>query len=250
MTLVWRPGFQFDDDAAAYILAVEAADGQQLEAKVRYAINDFVLGCKSDGIWTAIKASCILAGARTLNGALVSLVGTAPTNFNFVAGDYNRKTGLVGNGSTKYLDSNRNNNADPQNSKHISVFASELPSSSTRPLAGMVAANATGSSYIYDNATRLNDAATSSYSRTIRFIGVSRGLASFYTRRSAGFSADVSVVSAAPINGSISFFRDGGGAGFFGNARLAYYSIGESLDLALLDARVTTLVNQFAAVIP
>jgi hypothetical protein len=28
------------------------------------------------------------------------------------------KTGLVGNGSTKYLDSNINNNADPQNSSH------------------------------------------------------------------------------------------------------------------------------------
>jgi hypothetical protein len=34
------------------------------------------------------------------------------------------------------------------------------------------------------------------------------------------------------------------------NARLAFYSIGESLDLALLDARVTTLVAAFAAAIP
>jgi hypothetical protein len=32
--------------------------------------------------------------------------------------------------------------------------------------------------------------------------------------------------------------------------RLAFYSIGESLDLTLLDARVTQLVNTFAAVIP
>jgi hypothetical protein len=34
------------------------------------------------------------------------------------------------------------------------------------------------------------------------------------------------------------------------NARLAFYSIGESLDLALLDARVTDLINAFAAAIP
>jgi hypothetical protein len=33
-------------------------------------------------------------------------------------------------------------------------------------------------------------------------------------------------------------------------ARLAFYSIGESLDLALLDARVTDLINAFAAAIP
>jgi hypothetical protein len=34
------------------------------------------------------------------------------------------------------------------------------------------------------------------------------------------------------------------------NARLAFYSIGESLNLALLDARVTTLINAIAAAIP
>jgi hypothetical protein len=34
------------------------------------------------------------------------------------------------------------------------------------------------------------------------------------------------------------------------NARLAFYSIGESLDLARLDARVTDLINAFAVTIP
>jgi len=34
------------------------------------------------------------------------------------------------------------------------------------------------------------------------------------------------------------------------NARLAFYSIGESLDLALLDARVTDLINAIGAAIP
>jgi hypothetical protein len=77
-----------DADAVAYIAAVEAADGQALEAATRMAINSFVKGCKADGIWTAIKASCILAGARTRLGALTPLAGTAPTNFNFVDGDY------------------------------------------------------------------------------------------------------------------------------------------------------------------
>ena len=61
----WSPA---DADAAAYITAVETADGQALENGVKVAIDNFVLGCKQDGIWTAIKASCILAGARTLAG--------------------------------------------------------------------------------------------------------------------------------------------------------------------------------------
>jgi hypothetical protein len=75
----YRFGVAYDADAQAYITAVETADGQALETGVRDAINAFVVGCKADGIWNAIKASCILAGARTLTGALVPLVGTAPT---------------------------------------------------------------------------------------------------------------------------------------------------------------------------
>jgi hypothetical protein len=39
-------------------------------------------------------------------------------------------------------------------------------------------------------------------------------------------------------------------ASFNSAARLAFYSIGESLNLALLDARVTDLINAFGAAIP
>jgi hypothetical protein len=82
LTLAKTPGTGLDADAAAYIAAVEAADGQALEAGVRWNIDQFVRGCKADGIWTAIKASCILSGARTLSGALVPLVGSAAYKLN------------------------------------------------------------------------------------------------------------------------------------------------------------------------
>jgi hypothetical protein len=58
-----------DPDAGRYIAAVEAADGQLLEFAVGKAMNNFIVGCKADGTWDAIKASCILSGARTLTGA-------------------------------------------------------------------------------------------------------------------------------------------------------------------------------------
>lgn len=113
-------------DAAAYIAAVEAADGQALEAGVRAAINAFVSGCKQDGIWSALQACCLMAGARTLSGALVPLKGPAPTNFNFVSGDYSRKTGLIGNGATKYLDSNFTLADFPSNDNtHLSAYVTE-----------------------------------------------------------------------------------------------------------------------------
>jgi hypothetical protein len=77
------PRATFDADAAAYLRAVEAADGQALETPVKRAVDDFFKGCKADGTFSALKAACLLCGARTLAGALVPLVGTAPTNNNF-----------------------------------------------------------------------------------------------------------------------------------------------------------------------
>jgi hypothetical protein len=41
----------------AYIAAVETADGQALEPAIRTAYDQFIRGCKADGIWDAIKAS-------------------------------------------------------------------------------------------------------------------------------------------------------------------------------------------------
>ena len=62
MTLVIRPGFAYDTDASNYIDAVEVADTLALETATRYAINNFVIGCKQDGIWPAIKAILAAGG--------------------------------------------------------------------------------------------------------------------------------------------------------------------------------------------
>jgi hypothetical protein len=252
----------YDTDAAAYITAVEAADGQALETGVRDAINAFVLGCKTDGIWNAIKASCILAGARTLAGALVPLVGTAPTNFNFVAGDYNRKTGLVGNGSTKYLNSNRNNNADPLNSKHIAVYATTL-NTETTSRAYIGATNVTGSQIFtgFTGAgagrlsTRLHDGTTTTSTANLHtatgLFAASRNNSSNYTVRGSSTNQTITFASSGQEPFNIFIFARGiPSPQLYADARLAFYSIGESLDLALLDARVTALVNALAVAIP
>jgi hypothetical protein len=247
-----------DTDAFAYISAVESADGNLLEYNVKVAINNFVIGCKADGIWEPIKASVIMAGARTLNGALVPLKGAAPTNFNFVSGDYNRKTGLVGDGSTKYLDSNRNNNADPQDSKHVSVFVSTTPTAST--FAAYIAAGRGN-----PGTTNFGRSGTSTYTRVngvpdtlvpglpIGFIGLSRASSSGYTLRQAASGNTVTRDSQPPYNGNLFVFWENVGTAntdTYSNARLAFYSIGESLDLALLDTRVTQLMTDLGNAIP
>jgi hypothetical protein len=243
----------FDADAAAYIQRVEWADTTPLEAATRIAINSFVVGCKADGIWTAIKASCILSGARTLSGALMPLVGTAPTNFNFVSGDYNRETGLGdASNTTKYLDSNRNKFADPQDSMHISVYAT-IKAFRSGLNAGYIGAGSTGTALFASGSSQtlvfggINGGTTFDPINIVPgFIGVNRNGPTSLQCRGGGSTLTASTASTSPANVTISLFRQPD----YSNARLAFYSIGESLDLALLDARVTDLINAFAAAIP
>jgi hypothetical protein len=58
--------------------------------------------------------------------------------------------------------------------------------------------------------------------------------------------------SETPFNGNVLVFADNnaGAATAHMNGRLAFYSIGESLDLVQLDTRVTDLINAFVAAIP
>jgi hypothetical protein len=272
----WRVSGQYkgsDPDAIAYIAAVEQQDTQVLENGVRIAINNFVVGCKDDGIWNAIKASCILAGARTLNGALVPLVGTAPTSFNFVSGDYNRKTGLVGNGTTKYLNANRAGNADPQDSIHLSAFVTVLhdptlttPSGSGGTYIGSGGLDTTGATH-FGRAGGLAPSFGSTFARNRNsavtlnidpippspgFFGITRALADSYSVRAGGVNYTVVQNSQTPAaeNHFVFSRNDGGSPDVNSNGRLAFYSIGEAINLAQLDTRVSNLMTAIGAAIP
>jgi hypothetical protein len=255
-----------DPDALAYIAAVETADGQALEDGVKFAYEQFFKFLKGDGIWNAIKASCILAGARTLSGALVPLVGPAPTNNNFVAGDYNRKNGLIGNGSTKFLGTNVAGNSSllPQNNIHASIYASTGPSVSATGAylgnansigtAGSIgiyrgAGNSLGFDVNAHSATSTRQTLTLTPSNWAGFKAVLRSNSTQVKTRNVGVDYTYEVNSSSRTAGNISVFRLGTGS-IFGNGTYCFYSIGESLDLALLDARVTTLMTTLAAALP
>ena len=244
-----------DPDVIAYIAAIETADGQALENEVKIAYQNFIIGCKADGIWDSIKSSCILAGARTLQGALVPLKGTAPTNYAFINDDYDRKTGLKGDGTTKYLDTNRNNTVDPQNNRHKSVYVTALPNLTVNSAyigAGLVQ---TGSDHIaYGintlfarsvNSTNDNHTAPNT---SIGFMGTSRKLASGFQFRAAQTTLSFNRVSETPHNQTnVVFGRDGVPQS---SARISFYSIGTFVDLSLLDSRVSTLMSELITAIP
>jgi hypothetical protein len=244
-----------DSDALAYIAGVENADAQTLEDSVKFAYEDFILGCKSDGVWTALKSSCILAGARTLSGALVPLLGTAPTNNNFVSADYNRVTGLKGNTTTKYINAQRAINADPQNSHHYGVYVTEAPTfTTTRGFIG----NAPGTG-VNNYMQGISGNTLQTYNRnpigpisnqgsTTGYKGTSRSASNSWSVRSGGVNSNLSTASVAPNSSVFGVFARG--TGTFADARMSFYSIGEHLNLTLLDTRVSNLMTALAAAIP
>ena len=381
-----------DPDALTYLAAVAAADGAPVEVGVATAVDDFFKGCKADpsgtpgrSNWDAIKASCILAGARTLAGALVPLktpygpelwdgtqtlesiadsgtdgaynaatqtmtntTGTAaayprfrfalsqnlllgkryrisgrlsgdlsavfrirprnssgsvsvdastglfdgtvlqdaastaleillnaavqsnisvtiedmsvredsltPTNNNFVDADYNRETGLKGNGSTKYLDSNRANDADPQDDQHIAVYATAAGTTGSYFGAEGGAVNGathlalTGGDLYSRNRNSAADVLPGAGPQT-GLLSFSRGSSANYQYRFGSLSGSFSRVSQTPSALNVFVFERRVGSGLPPiDARLAFYSIGESIsDLALLDTRVTALVTAIGA---
>lgn len=108
----WTGGSTLDPDAAAYIAAVEVADGQALEAAVKTAIDALIVGIKADGDWAGIVSLNVLNHARTLAGVAVSMKGAHTITYvNIVAGDLVRGLGLLGNGVDKYI-----NTGVPRNS--------------------------------------------------------------------------------------------------------------------------------------
>ena len=254
--IVQRRRSAYDSDAQAYITAVETADAQALETGVKDAINAFVVGCKADGIWTAIKASCILAGARTLAGALVPVVGAAPTSFGTAGGwNYNRKTGLLPNGTDNYLNSNRANNSDPQNNNHNAVYVTTVGTANGAFIASDGTISGTnfligGQSNTLFSRSRSATGVSAGANPSPGLIGHSRSAAGSYTLRNNGASGTASSSSAATEPSSVLIFRRGSAATpSYSNHRIAFYSIGEALTLSLLEARLIALINTFAAVI-
>jgi hypothetical protein len=246
----------FDQDAATYIAAVEAQDQQELELEIKSAIHAFVAGCKTDGIWGDIKACAILCGARTLDGALIALVGTNPTNNNFVSGDYDRANGLTGNGSTKYIDTNRNNNADPQDDNHNALYFTKPDTGSSAATGYMVgtsaANNNAGSNQITTSVLRNRNSASDAPSilgingmnRRIGLYGMSRDNGSTYNAIAGGIATvSVSRASQTPYNGNVAVFNRNLSGSSATDARVAFYSIGEATDLVLLSNNATRLVG-------
>lgn len=241
-----------DVDAADYIRRVEDADKNYLEPIVRYAINNFVRGCKDDAIWSALKASCLLMGARTVAGALTPLVGSAPTNVGpFVAGDYTRggtTPGLQGNGSTKAINTGRAGNADGQDDCHFAAWLTVAHTEVSKVTGGADLSNVVyeypfSASAFFRLRTPTGGPAGSGSTFVTGFRGMSRASSTNYTVRHQNDTTTITATSTAPPAENWRVFRYGAATDYTGDARICFYSIGSALTLTLLESRVSSLIN-------
>jgi len=205
-----------------------------------------------------------MAGARTVAGAITPLVGNAPTNNNFVAGDYSRTLGLLGNGSNKYLATGYNNNDTtnfPQNDSHISCYITTSQTNGSGVFVGTQSTLGGILSIQYGTTTNILFRNRATTGRT--FSSAALGFQAATRNNSANFSSrvtysggNVSDATTTAVSSTPSSQLFGVFCGFnittpnsFSNARMSFYSTGKSLTIANLDTRVTTLMNKLSSVI-
>lgn len=119
-------GGAIDPDAAAWLAAIEAADGEELEPKVKEIFSAMVAQTKAAGQYNKIFRWDVLGVARTLDGALIPFKGDTTQNVNFDHSDYSRSMGLKGDGATKSLNTGYVAGLlEGAGDNHLSVYVSE-----------------------------------------------------------------------------------------------------------------------------
>jgi hypothetical protein len=115
-------GASYDADTQTYFDARPSLSGSE-----KKAINAFVVGLKADGVWDDLTQVGLLTGGAFSDLFAASIKGPAPTNHNFVSGDFSNtpgNAGLVGDGNTKYVDTNVSNDDITVNDAHASIYLS------------------------------------------------------------------------------------------------------------------------------
>lgn len=257
----------YDPDAAAWFALVEGAtgDNQALEAAVKTALNDFVIGVKADGCFSLLEICGILCGARTATGALIPLIkpiaNSNPTQQGTAGGwTYGRKLGLAGNGTNNYVNTNYTIPVGNQNNCHVCIYKSSSANGGTNPYyigtsnSGLTQLAAIGANAIYPvsgtttNGITGTPAGLSGFSRT--------SSTNVIIMRSGSALTTVAIASGTPP--TVPLFLNtidvnGSPGTQWSSAPLTFYSAGKSMTSAQFDSyrsRVNTLMTALAAAIP
>jgi len=196
--------------------------------------------------WNTMGTHCLFAGV-TFPGCFVPLRSgmNVPTNFNFVSGDHNPVTGLIGDGATKYISSGRNNNADGQNDFSMSIYIHTVGSGGSpyigvSPITGSsVISRSTTPENLFYRSRRSVGNTTSGGGSSTGYVGTSRTVDTGHIARFGGNNITLTLTSETPSNEVISVFHANGTS--FGNGRLKAYHIGPAITQSVLEGLQDTL---------
>ncbi len=236
-----------DPNAMNYIRNLEAIEGSFMESSFINAVNDFVIGCKKDNLWSKIRGCGLLIGAKTLKGALLPLKGNynITDGFGFNSSGYYRNSGLFGNGTNQYLELITNHNIDPIYNHHLVTYITKLST---------INGNYIGAAYsLADGQSRLatNGFASSHHwenfspgFHTTGFFGISRTGVSFFNLRYSGNNYQYTRSAQTPLNSNYFLFKDSSNnLTNMTNGGLSFYSFGSGLNLSLYNERVNIFME-------
>jgi hypothetical protein len=111
----------FDADAVAFFTRVTTAGGT-LSLTEKQAVNQLVLDLKANSLWTPMKAIYPMVGASA--AACAQNLKSSSFTGSFSSGWTFASTGVKGNGTSAYMDTNFNpNTSSNANSKHMSYYS-------------------------------------------------------------------------------------------------------------------------------
>lgn len=250
-------------DVLDRITAADVAAGNSLGLQngVVTAITDYLTGMVSAGYLgvsnnvisqaaSTIKFLPLLFCARTIQGALVPVVGPTPTRSGQDAGwNYSQRNGLSGNGTNNFLNTNYNNSLDAQNSKIASIVTT---AETTSGVGSLINGRATGSNagqtqlYMFASNMSCNvhpstDTSFTGGSRAVGFYAVARTASTQFILNSNGANTTIASVSGPPSSYNLYILarNDAGTANQFAasGTRVILPAIGGYIDPAALRSR-------------
>jgi hypothetical protein len=253
-------GIVYDTDAQSWINAVETADTQPLEARVKAAMNQLVLDLKSNSLWTPITSLTIQMGARTIAGTLIDVKtpSSSWSNVNFLAGDYNRTTGLIGNGSTKYLNPGVLNSVMSQNNAAAWVHVHTVSAGNTNYFgSGSNATNGTFGVSVSSSPTTqtqgraFNDSSfiVHAGANAVGLIGYSRNNSANYISRGGQANLSITRSSATPTGSSLFYFANniGGSPTLHSDGRIRACCYGQAHNMDTAETIINTYIASITA---
>lgn len=249
-----NPGYagQVTADVQDYAAVVASRDGQPLESTAIGSVYRFVKSLKDQGLWDKFSVICTTCVARTISGSLVPLKGTyaqIPNTSNFT---YNRRTGILPINTSAVITLNMTPNDLQATNNHIAAYANTLNTFSGGDLIGdgfqansMVIGRRTAvSGFETRNKNSSTNTSSSPHWTAPSLVGSTRSTSASYTIRVAKSNRTVSAGITDQLNtintGSIRLFQFWNGTG---NFRVPFYSMGQAIDLAALEATVEAFLT-------